>query len=409
MYAIVSAIIGATFGFAFSNVTKFYVSFLIAFFVSFFLLTFLHTLIKGVNWMFIIACRVFLVMSPIFFLWFIYFLPGIVFFVLGIVGGFITAPIWYFISVVRAETTKVTVMSVVIGLLVALVAVGLCLFISPILVYKLVSYGWIIFALIAIVIVSVIVSIVLKATGMIEKGTFTGMLVTALVCIPLITIALISSKSRTYEIYTASDMKAFGNAPTGYETVFILQNDIDFEGENVSWYGKQQVFEGIFEGSGYTLSNINVVAEAERYDAYPWESERYCFGFVGMNNGIIKNLNFKNCSFAVDFFDESGDMSAGYFGIIAGCNGINARIYNCNLTDCYAKYYRHSYQTSGWWAETKTQEIRAGYIVGLYYDNENSKFDPNSNGIVNTGKWKPDEEFFEEKENWKFVKEKYGV
>ena len=83
------------------------------------------------------------------------------------------------------------------------------------------------------------------------------MFFTALACIPLIIIALVSSKSRTYEIYTASDMKAFGNAPTGYETVFILQNDIDFEGENVSWYGKCEEFNGIFEGNGYTLSNIS--------------------------------------------------------------------------------------------------------------------------------------------------------
>ena len=403
MYAIVSAIIGATFGFAFSNSTKFYVSFLIAFFISFFVLTFLHTLIKGVNWMFIIGCRVFLVLAPIFFLWFIYFLPGFVFFVLAIVCGFITAPIWYFISSVRAETTKVTVLSVVIALLTALVAVGVCLLISPILVYKLVSYGWIIFALIAIVIVSVIVSIVLKATGMIESNTFKGVFFTALACIPLIIIALVSSKSRTYEIYTASDMKAFGNAPTGYETVFILQNDIDFEGENVSWYGKQMNFEGVFEGGGYTFSNIHYVGAPEE------ENYNYCFGLVGINSGIIKNLNFKNCSFEVDFYYE-GSINSGYFGIIAGINNTQAKIYNCTLTDCYAKYYRHSYVSgSGWYKETVTQDVDAGYIVGAYYSGEKSKFEPNANGVVNTGKWKPDEEFFAEKENWKFVKEKYGA
>ena len=403
MYAIVSAIIGATFGFAFSNSTKFYVSFLIAFFISFFVLTFLHTLIKGVNWMFIIGCKVFLVLAPIFFLWFIYFLPGFVFFFLAIVCGFITAPIWYFISIVRAETTKVTVLSVVIALLTALVAVGVCLLISPILVYRLISYGWIIAALIITVILSIIVSIVLKATYMIESSTFKGVFFTALACIPLIIIALVSSKSRTYEIYTASDMKAFGNAPTGYETVFILQNDIDFEGENVSWYGKQDEFEGVFEGGGYTLSNIHYVGA-------PMEvGDKYCFGLVGINSGIIKNLNFENCSFEVDFYYE-GSMQDGSFGIIAGVNGTRAKIYNCTLTDCYAKYYRYSYVSgSSWYRETITQDVDAGYIVGAYYGGEKSNFDPSANYVVTKGIWKPDDEFFTEEENWKFVKNKYGT
>ena len=403
MYAIVSAIIGATFGFAFSNTTEFYVSFLIAFFVSFFTLTFFHTMIKGVNWMFIIACRLFLILAPIFFLWFIYGLPGLLFILIGFVGGFVTAPIWYFISVVRAETTKVTAMGVIIGLLAVLVATGICLFISPITIYSLVSYGWVIFALVAIVILSLIVSIVLKATEMIEKNTFLGTLLTALVCIPLIIIALVSSKSRTYEIYTAFDMRAFGNAPTGYETVFVLQNDIDFEGEDVSWYGKQTDFEGIFEGGGYTLSNIHYVGAPEEINY------NYCFGFVGVNSGIIKNLNFENCSFEVDFYSE-GAIQDGYFGIIAGINGTQAKIYNCTLTDCYAKYYRHSYVSgSGWYRETITQDVSAGYIVGAYYSGEKSKFDPTANDIVNTGKWKPDESFFTEEENWIFVKEKYGT
>ena len=405
MYALVSAVVGAAFGYAFSNTTPFYVTFLIAFFVSFFFLTFLHTLIRGTNWMFIIACRVFCAIAPIFFLWFIYGLPGVLFILLGFVGGFITAPIWYFISVVRKETTRNVIFSILSVLLLALVAVGALLFIKPILVYKLVNYGWIIAIFIAVPILAILAAMLLKGGYLIKARTFSIVVLTSILCIPLMIFGIIFSKGRTYDIYTASDMRALANVPNNYKTVFVLQNDIDFEGENVSWYGKCEEFNGIFEGNGYTLSNISYVGKPCEIDV---SGDRYSFGLVGRNNGIIKNLNFENCVFEVDFYYES-IMTDGYFGIIAGYNSKEANIYNCNLTDCYAKYYRHKYTSgSGWYQTTETQSVSAGYIVGAYSGVTGSKFDPAANSVTRKNEWKPDSEFFADSNNWILVNEKYG-
>ena len=409
MYTLVSAVIGLTFGFALSNQVEFHVSFLYAFFIAFFMLTFIHTLAKGCNWMFIIACKVFLGMAPIFFLWFIYALPGVIFVLLGFVGGFITAPIWYFISIVRRETTRNVVVGILMTLIAVLVVAGVTLFIKPILVYKLVSYGWVIAAFIVIPIVTILISILLNSTYLIEEKTFKILLLTSLLCIPIMIFGVAFSRNRTYEIYTAADMRAFSNAPNNYKTVFVLQNDIDFDGEDVSWFGKQDEFDGVFEGGGYTLSNIHCETDAEYFSSDVWAGEdRYSFGFANVNNGIIKNLNFKNCSFIVNCF-VGDEFSDGYLGVVAGFNSSTAKVYNCTLADCYVKYYRYSYTSgSGWWSETNTQTITAGYIVGSYSGGEKSKFEPNSNVVTMTGIWKPDDEFYETETNWKFVENKYG-
>ena len=290
-------------------------------------------------------------------------------------------------------------------LLFALVVAGVLLFIKPILVYKLVGYGWIIAIFIAVPILSILAAILLRSGYLIKEKTFKIVTLTSILCIPIMIFGIVFSKGRTYDIYTASDMRAIANAPNGYKTVFVLQNDIDFEGENVSWFGKCEEFDGIFEGNGYTLSNISYVGAPCEIDV---SGDKYSFGLVGKNNGIIKNLNFENCVFEVDYYFE-GVMNEGYFGIIAGYNSKEAKIYNCNLTDCYAKYYRHKYNSgSGWYQTTETQSVAAGYIVGAYNGGADSRFDPGANSIITKNSWKPDEEFFENDSNWLFVSEKYG-
>ena len=404
MYTLVSAVIGVTFGFAFSNEFVFYKGFLVAFFISFFLLTFIHTLARGTNVMFFLACRVFLAMAPLFFLWFIYGLPGVVFVLLGIVGGFVTAPVWYFVSIVRKEVTRNVALSIMIALLAILICTGAILFIKPIWVYSLVGYGWIIALNIIVPIVVILISIFLKASWLISGKMLKRMIIASALCIPLMIFGILFSRNRTYEIYTAWDMRAFGNAPNSYETVFILQNDIDFEGKDVSWLGKQELFDGIFEGGGYTLSNIKCEVEAERYDING-EGPFYNFGFVGTNNGIIKNLNFENCSFVIDSYNGENNDTA-YIGILAAYNAKNGRIYNCTLKDCYAKYYR--YQYTDYWDDIHYQSTNAGYIVGSYTGGEDSKFDPQANKVIITGEWKPDEKFFEKEENWLFITKEIG-
>ncbi len=76
-------------------------------------------------------------------------------------------------------------------------------------------------------------------------------------------------------------------------------------------------FEGTLDGSGHIIHNLNIVGK----------NNVGLFGAVG-ENGIIKNLNFNNCSVKVT--DE--EKATNRVGIIAGTN--SGLIYNCHVTSC---------------------------------------------------------------------------
>lgn len=387
IYLAASAIIGTTFAYAFSGYFAFYKMFLIVFFSVLYLLTFIHTAKNGTNWFLDLPNKFdddLFVLALI--LFFLFFLPLAI----------ICAPICYFITEAKEDIVTNIILVIVRTFICIVFFIGLLLLIKPILIYKLISYVWIIVVFIALTAISVALSFVLICKEYIEKNTFVSLLVACIVCIPLVIVGIVTSRNRTYEIYSASDMTAFVNAPNGYKALWVLKNDIDFEGEDISWYGKKKEFFGVFDGGGYTFSNINYVGTP---------NSNYCFGLVGRNSGIIKNLNFKNCSFEVNFYYES-DNRDGYFGIIAGINHATANIYDCTLTDCYAKYYRHSFVRSGLYKVTVTQDVSAGYVVGDY--EETSNFDPEANTVIINGIWKPENIFFSESYNWVFVQEKCG-
>ena len=391
IYLVASAVIGTTFAYAFSGYFAFHKVFLIVFFSVLYMLTFIHTAKNGTNWFLNLPNKFDDLIALALILFFLFFLPLAI----------ICAPICYFVSEAKENIVTNIILVIVRTFISGVFFIGLLLLIKPILIYKLISYVWIIVIFIALTVISVVFSFVLICKEYVEKETFVSLLVTCIVCIPIVIVGIVTSRNRTYEIYSASDMTAFINAPNGYKALWVLKNDIDFEGEDVSWYGEKDEFFGVFDGGGYTLSNISYVGTPG--DSY----YKYCFGFVDRNSGIIKNLNFKNCSFEVNFYYESEDRD-GCFGIIAGINNENANIYDCTLTDCYAKYYRHSYvRRSGWDEVIITQDVSAGYIVGAYVE-ETSNFDPQANNVVINGEWKPENSFFIESNNWEFVKEKCG-
>ena len=340
MYPFIAILIASVFGFALAGSFNFFAVFAIAFVAALCLLTFVDTMMNGENLAFAAGCGVFKVLAPLWLLWLFYFLPAVVFVAISIVGGILTAPIWYFISNSKTTTVKRTVLFIMVTVLSVLLVVGVALLISPISVYRMIHYGWIIGLFIAIPILSFVVSLVLKGTGMIRGGTLAALLVVCIALIPMMIFGISNSKNATYEIYTAEDMKAFGNAPTNYNTVFVLMNDIDFTGKDVSWFGGQKEFDGIFDGQGYTLSNIVVNTKCKsmrEFSLWGANNSPQGLGFVRSNTGIIRNLNFEDCKFTITNKSSSITNYDMHFGIIAAEN-LNGKISNCDVINCQAKY-----------------------------------------------------------------------
>ncbi len=65
---------------------------------------------------------------------------------------------------------------------------------------------------------------------------------------------------------------------------YILANDIDMT--DVTLTGSTKIFEGVFDGNGYTISNISAVATANKMGV-----------FFKTLSGTFKNVNFMNCSY----------------------------------------------------------------------------------------------------------------
>lgn len=336
MYCIISLIVAIIFAFALSSIYNLLITFAIAFVAALCILTFVDTLIEGENLAFTGGCAAFVATAQVWWLWFIYFAPIAIFVAISIVGGIVTAPIWYFFNRAQASTSKNVVLVVMFSVLSAMLVLGVTLLISPITAYKVMHYGWYIGLYIGIPIVALIVAIILKSSGTIEAGATATLVISSIVLIPIMIFGVVGSKNATYRIRTAEDMIAFGNAPTGYNTLFVLENDIDFTGKNTSWFGGQKEFEGVFDGQGYTLSNIVVNAKCKSIDVYG-ENSPQGLGFVRYNSGIIRNLNFENCQFTIENKSSNIVNFDMFFGIITAYNG-RGKIYDCNIIDCQAKY-----------------------------------------------------------------------
>ena len=308
---------------------------IVSFLLSFFICCFIDTLAEGENKAF--ECGIqgiegvtddYYMVWPWFFL-----IPELIFIVVSLVGGIITAPIWYFLSKGISDGA-ITVLKIVNGVLLGLAYVaGVILIVDPMLVYKLLHFGWIIAGYIVIALTALIITIILSSENELGGAGTTLFSVGAGGLIVIMIVGLVLSLNATYEIRTASDMKVFSNAPVNYNTVFVLKNDIDFENEDVDWFGARKNFKGIFDGKGHTLSNVHVNKEAKSLK----DNDSQGLGFVRGNSGIIRNLHFENSTFTVLQNSNEGDEYF-YFGIFAGKNYYNGKISGCSAVECYGKY-----------------------------------------------------------------------
>lgn len=335
MYGIISLILSFIIAFALSNIFNFAIVFLISFVASFCLLTCIDTIVEGDNASFKLACKA--ISSGEFWgaTWWLDLLPLWVFLIFGIIGAIVTAPLWYFLSNTKPTSIKNVVSTLIILSLSFLLIYGVILLISPLTAYKLLHYGWVIGLFIGIPIVSLIATIIMKSNQLITGKTTALFSVWSILLIPIMIIGVVTSMNATYRISTAEDMKAFGNAPTNYDTVFILENDIDFKGKDVGWFGGQKDFKGVFDGQGYTLYNIELNAKCKKLSDGSREPQG--LGFVRENSGIIKNVNFRDCKFSIQPKHSSIINFDMYFGVLAAENS-SGKIYNCDIIDCQARY-----------------------------------------------------------------------
>lgn len=135
-------------------------------------------------------------------------------------------------------------------------------------------------------------------------------------------------------IKLSDDFKENGALCEG--NTYLLTNDLDLSNVNFSPIGQNQIFteygangadqskpgfNAIFDGQGHTISNLNIIKETNTHDD-PFFGVGF-FSYIG-NDGIVKNLNLKNCS-----VNQKGVYSM-RTGILAGvCKG---KIFNCNVS-----------------------------------------------------------------------------
>jgi len=122
----------------------------------------------------------------------------------------------------------------------------------------------------------------------------------------------------TYEIYTTLglyNMAKLTNAGKESGITFELMNDIDMQG--TAWQSTES-FNGIFEGNGYVISNVNV------YGEILLSTGNYGNGFFGKigQDGAVRNLKLENVTNIL-----TADSKANFIGLLTG--SLTGEITNC--------------------------------------------------------------------------------
>ena len=189
------------------------------------------------------------------------------------------------------------------------------------------------------------------------------------------------SEDGYYNIYNENTLKWFSNQVNkGNNTIKgRLMNDIDMAGKPFSPIGvgtvldynvstlSQKGFAGIFDGQGYTISNLTIGAVGGELVT----------GFIGNLSGTIKNTIFDNCRY--DQVDQDVRM-----GIVAGVVQPGAVVENCGVINStinvpghigaavaggnYGGTIRYCYTFNN----TVNAHGRAGYLVGDNTNDANS-------------------------------------
>lgn len=229
-----------------------------------------------------------------------------------------------------------------------LIVVAIMLFVNPKIVYRDVHCAWIII----IPIFSVMFATFFKPMMLEEDydwskpGYGIASIIINVAAVIAVIVAVIVSVNSTYHITEADDMHVLANAPQSKKTVFILENDIDFSGENTRWFGKKRKFKGVFDGQGYTLSNIEMGyqrktwrIQSARKLGYKSLGVKRAYGMVRKNVGVIKNLNFENCSLNLKCNKDKAVVC-----MTASYRTSKGTVSNCNAYNCYVQRDTYKYK-----------------------------------------------------------------
>lgn len=171
---------------------------------------------------------------------------------------------------------------------------------------------------------------------------------------------LINSSALTE--YKGKMLKDFGETVGGV-TTYRLLGDIDFAGvdcaelEQIGYAKTDSYFSDIFDGRGYTLSNMQLK---------PYWGTTGVFGAIS-TNGIIKNLHVKSCN--VNITKQSDSTQKGTSILVGNNKGMvtNCSVEDCQITVKEATDKKHSAYTGGL-AGTSTGQIINCYVKGINID-----------------------------------------
>ena len=155
-------------------------------------------------------------------------------------------------------------------------------------------------------------------------------------------------------ITTPEEIVAIGNDSKNWSRNYVLKNDIDLNGKDVSPIGRYVgddlvYFTGRFDGCGHTISNVNINRPFSSTDF----SQNAYTGIFGYNNGTIMNLGVEgniigyNCVGGICGYNESEGVIYGcsfvgtinghqYIGGICGYNNKYNTTGDGKISNCYA-------------------------------------------------------------------------
>jgi len=168
-----------------------------------------------------------------------------------------------------------------------------------------------------------------------------------------------------YKIGTAGDLLAMAANIGDYDAYFVLTANINLasynfttaviasDTNNTDWNFEGVAFTGVFDGNGYTISNLTINTGGTGNDYLG------LFGKTG-SGGQIKNLGLKNVSI-------TGGNNSYYLGGLAGHNASGSNIGNCHSTG----------SVSG--------GASSNHLGGLTGDNDGNISNCYSTGTINSG------------------------
>ena len=166
-------------------------------------------------------------------------------------------------------------------------------------------------------------------------------------CNLVVFAATLGTEQNPYEISTATQLKAINN---NLSACYKLTANIDLNGEDFTPLGNAEsgTFSGIFDGNGFTISNLNVF------------SGKFA-GLFGCNEGTIKNVKL------------SGIYVYGtrYIGGVVGQNTTLGSVFNCSVSSGDIE------------ADDGINKIYAGGIIGYNEGFVEGTFSNNANLKIN--------------------------